>query len=1008
MKKGVLLALVCMASWFFATGVAWGADVCVSNAAELQGALDAAETSGSDDIIRVEQGTYTAPFAYSSSQGNSITLLGGYTPGTSCTERVLNPANTVLDCGNIDRVLYLYNSSSGDIMVEGFTIQNGQTSNEGAGVYARSRSSSGTAGAITITNNIISGNTSTADYGGGAYAYSDGDSGTGEITITDNTISGNTSDDYGGGVYAYADGDNGTGEITITGNAFSGNISNDTGGGVYARSSSIFSGTTGAITLTENTFTGNTSTGYGSGGGVGIDSNGYNGTGEITITGNAFTENTATSHGGGVDILSSASSGVTGAITFTGNTFTGNTSSPYSTSYSGGGVNVYANGDTTGAITFTGNTFTENTTANEGGGVYAYSYSDDTGGQITLTGNTFTGNTASHGGGVNVYTNAGTGGQITLTENTFTGNTADNDGGGVFAYAPSGTGGQQITLTENIISGNTSDGDAGGVYAYSVGTGGQITLTANICTGNTAASDGGGVYAHTWSSSGTGCAITLVNNIVSGNTAYNGDSGGVYAEAYSNSGTAAGNVTLLNNTVAGNSADAGTAGGVYLVIDGQSAGGILNAYNNIVWGNTASSVADVYLSKDTSGSEAYAYNNDATDVVGDWDDEDYNIDVDPLFVDPGYWHENGTPGDPSDDFWVDGDYHLRSNSPCIDQGDNDPPGGLPATDFEGDARIIKGTVDMGADEAPLMPFAVTSSILCPSGLGFGEVETDSTRNLNLVMNNTTDMDIVVGTATAPSTPYSQTADGCTGATLHPGDTCTITIQFAPTSAGTFYDSFDIPTDDHEAGTVTVSLAGIGVSDGESAFPQASESAPPEPVLLDLKGPGRGRATGDAASSDPSGEAALATTNTDTAPVAVPESLSVDTGTTNSSASSVVISSLPPASLRGQQLLIEEAQEAFDSMVFGEVKVGTTDQLRIILSHEEGSIQVGDIILPSAPYTIVEDKCSGALLNAGGECAVTVQFAPPTADKFHDYLLIPTDDPEVGTLRINLEGTGVSE
>jgi len=40
--------------------------------------------------------------------------------------------------------------------------------------------------------------------------------------------------------------------------------------------------------------------------------------------------------------------------------------------------------------------------------------------------------------------------------------------------------------------------------------------------------------------------------------------------------------------------------------------------------------------------------------------------------------------------------------------------------------------------------------------------------------------------------------------------------------------------------------------------------------------------------------------------------------------------------------------------------------------------------------------------------VTVQFAPPTANDFYDYFLIPTDDPEVGTVRINLEGTGVSE
>jgi len=65
-----------------------------------------------------------------------------------------------------------------------------------------------------------------------------------------------------------------------------------------------------------------------------------------------------------------------------------------------------------------------------------------------------------------------------------------------------------------------------------------------------------------------------------------------------------------------------------------------------------------------------------------------NIDVDPCFAKPGYWDPNGTPDDVNDDFWVDGDYHLKTQagrydpdtqswvqddvtSPCIDAGDPD-------------------------------------------------------------------------------------------------------------------------------------------------------------------------------------------------------------------------------------------------------------------------------------------------------------------------------------------------
>jgi hypothetical protein len=79
------------------------------------------------------------------------------------------------------------------------------------------------------------------------------------------------------------------------------------------------------------------------------------------------------------------------------------------------------------------------------------------------------------------------------------------------------------------------------------------------------------------------------------------------------------------------------------------------------------------------------------DVEGAWPGEG-NIDVDPLFADPGHWDPNSTLEDPNDDFFVEGDYHLKSQagrwdpatqswvndevtSPCIDAGDPNSPVG---------------------------------------------------------------------------------------------------------------------------------------------------------------------------------------------------------------------------------------------------------------------------------------------------------------------------------------------
>jgi len=84
-----------------------------------------------------------------------------------------------------------------------------------------------------------------------------------------------------------------------------------------------------------------------------------------------------------------------------------------------------------------------------------------------------------------------------------------------------------------------------------------------------------------------------------------------------------------------------------------------------------------------------------------------NIDLDPCFVQPGYW----------DCCWVGGDYHLLPTSPCIDAGidaglytdieDNNRPFDFPDVDNNGSLPDF----DIGAYEAIVLPahvFAVDS------------------------------------------------------------------------------------------------------------------------------------------------------------------------------------------------------------------------------------------------------------------------------------------------------------
>jgi hypothetical protein len=94
-----------------------------------------------------------------------------------------------------------------------------------------------------------------------------------------------------------------------------------------------------------------------------------------------------------------------------------------------------------------------------------------------------------------------------------------------------------------------------------------------------------------------------------------------------------------------------------------------------------------------------------SDVQGGWTGTG-NINADPCFASSGYWDPNGTPADANDDFWVDGDYHLKSQagrwdpliagwikddvtSPCIDAGD-------PASPIGYEPFPNGGIINMGA------------------------------------------------------------------------------------------------------------------------------------------------------------------------------------------------------------------------------------------------------------------------------------------------------------------------
>jgi hypothetical protein len=119
--------------------------------------------------------------------------------------------------------------------------------------------------------------------------------------------------------------------------------------------------------------------------------------------------------------------------------------------------------------------------------------------------------------------------------------------------------------------------------------------------------------------------------------------------------------TLFNCTVVSNSASFG--GGIYY------AGGtpVSASYNSIVYNNFATTGPNY-----EGGTFSYCDTTPLPSGTG-------NITNNPAFVN-----------------LAGGDYHLQSNSPCINSGNNIYIAS--AIDFDGNPRIQGGTVDMGAYE----------------------------------------------------------------------------------------------------------------------------------------------------------------------------------------------------------------------------------------------------------------------------------------------------------------------
>ncbi len=191
------------------------------------------------------------------------------------------------------------------------------------------------------------------------------------------------------------------------------------------------------------------------------------------------------------------------------------------------------------------------------------------------------------------------------------------------------------TISHCTVSWNEGGGDGGGIRAY----GERATVIENCVISHNRATNGGGVC---------GSSLRISNSGIYHNACV-GAAGGIYIKGQLGENVIA-NCTIVDN-----------AGSAIVVLDDTA---ILT--NSIVW--RRSSAPQRLITAWHIDSSSPAIDISYCDIAGGqgntaWMWGPGNITSDPCFADWGHWEDPlGTPADPTDDVWIEEDYHLKSQA----------------------------------------------------------------------------------------------------------------------------------------------------------------------------------------------------------------------------------------------------------------------------------------------------------------------------------------------------------
>ena len=339
---------------------------------------------------------------------------------------------------------------------------------------------------------------------------------------------------------------------------------------------------------------------------------------------------------------------------------------------------------------------------------------------------------------------------------------------------------------------------------------------------------------------------------------------------------------------------------------------------------------------------------------------------------------------------------------------------------------------MGTQSAALTGTALTaaSDSVTPASLTFsstGAGMSSASQSITLVNNGQQSITAITQSITSGATAFSIASTTC-GTTLAGSASCTISVQFNPPQATSYSGTLTLSDYTTTTQTHAIALTGTGVTAPSFVFSPASlsftggivgQASTAQSVTLSNPGalPINGltlQLAGYSASCVSSANYCFTlSSNTCGSTLAAGASCSFQIGftplaagnsTATLTASSTTIASKTLA-ISGTATSTTSLSVAPSALSFSMIEPGSSSSAQLVTVSNAGSVSAAPLVLSiAAPFSLVQDGCSGNALAAGSSCTVGVIFSPTLAQSYSGTLSISSTT-ATSAASVALSGTG---